>query len=104
MDIAARHPDPAERRRADGFVALLTPVVKAAFTDFGFETAVISQQVFGGHGYIREWGMEQFVRGELRSESLQCSWDLQCSEPCFARRATVLTLLLWESLGLIVNK
>ena len=62
MDIAARHPDPAERRRADGFVALLTPVVKAAFTDFGFETAVISQQVFGGHGYIREWGMEQFVR------------------------------------------
>ena len=38
------------------------PVVKAAFTDFGFETAVASQQVFGGHGYIREWGMEQYVR------------------------------------------
>ncbi len=62
MDIATRHPDAEARKRADGFVALLTPVVKAAFTDFGFETAVISQQVFGGHGYIREWGMEQFVR------------------------------------------
>ncbi|MBB6489322.1 acyl-CoA dehydrogenase C-terminal domain-containing protein [Rhizobium lusitanum] len=62
MDIATRHPDPEARRTADGFVALLTPVVKAAFTDFGFEIAVMSQQVFGGHGYIREWGMEQFVR------------------------------------------
>ncbi|HEX7911508.1 MAG TPA: acyl-CoA dehydrogenase C-terminal domain-containing protein, partial [Paraburkholderia sp.] len=50
------------RVQADGFVALLTPVVKAAFTDFGFEIAVQSQQVFGGHGYIREWGMEQYVR------------------------------------------
>ncbi|VDC29326.1 acyl-CoA dehydrogenase C-terminal domain-containing protein [Pseudogemmobacter humi] len=62
MDIAARHPDPATRREAGGYVALLTPVVKAACTDFGFETAVKSQQVFGGHGYIREWGMEQYVR------------------------------------------
>ena len=62
MDIAARHPDPEARRKADGLVALLTPVVKAAFTDFGFEIAVQSQQVFGGHGYIREWGMEQYVR------------------------------------------
>lgn len=62
MDIADRHPDAEERARAGGFVALLTPVVKAAFTDFGFETAVLSQQVLGGHGYIREWGMEQYVR------------------------------------------
>ena len=62
MDIAARHPDGDARREADALVALITPVVKAAFTDFGFETAVASQQVFGGHGYIREWGMEQYVR------------------------------------------
>lgn len=62
MDIAARHPDEETRMQAEGFVALLTPVVKAAFTDFGFEIAVQSQQVFGGHGYIREWGMEQYVR------------------------------------------
>jgi hypothetical protein len=62
MDMARHHPDPAERSRADALVALLTPVVKAAFTDMGFESAVQAQQVFGGHGYIREWGMEQYVR------------------------------------------
>jgi alkylation response protein AidB-like acyl-CoA dehydrogenase len=62
LDRAHVHPDAAERARADALVALLTPVVKAAFTDFGFESAVRAQQVFGGHGYIREWGMEQYVR------------------------------------------
>ena len=59
---AHAHPDATERAKADALVALLTPVVKAAFTDFGFESAVQAQQVFGGHGYIREWGMEQYVR------------------------------------------
>lgn len=62
LDRAHSHPDAAERAKADALVALLTPVVKAAFTDFGFESAVQAQQVFGGHGYIREWGMEQYVR------------------------------------------
>lgn len=56
------HPDAGERAKADALVALLTPVVKASFTDFGFEAAVQAQQVFGGHGYIREWGVEQYVR------------------------------------------
>lgn len=62
LDIAHAHPDAKARADADAMVALLTPVVKAAFTDFGFESAVQAQQVFGGHGYIREWGMEQYVR------------------------------------------
>ncbi|WP_020178257.1 acyl-CoA dehydrogenase C-terminal domain-containing protein [Methylopila sp. M107] len=62
LDRSDRHPDRAARDHADGFVALLTPVIKSSFTDLGFETAVVSQQVFGGHGYVREWGMEQFVR------------------------------------------
>ncbi|MCZ4341993.1 acyl-CoA dehydrogenase family protein [Sphingomonadaceae bacterium G21617-S1] len=62
LDRAHHHADPGERAKADALVALLTPVVKAAFTDFGFESAVQAQQVFGGHGYIREWGMEQYVR------------------------------------------
>lgn len=43
-------------------VALLTPIAKAFITDKAFETAVLGQQVFGGHGYIREWGQEQYVR------------------------------------------
>jgi alkylation response protein AidB-like acyl-CoA dehydrogenase len=58
MDRAAAGQDPA----AEGLVALLTPVIKAAFTDLGFEAAVLGQQVLGGHGYVREWGMEQLVR------------------------------------------
>ncbi len=62
LDRAHSHPDATERQKADALVALLTPVVKAGFTDFGFESAVQAQQVFGGHGYIREWGMEQYVR------------------------------------------
>jgi alkylation response protein AidB-like acyl-CoA dehydrogenase len=47
---------------AEALVGLLTPVIKAYGTDRGFETAVAMQQVFGGHGYIAEWGMEQIVR------------------------------------------
>ena len=62
LDRAKHHSDAGERAKADAMVALLTPVVKAAFTDFGFESAVQAQQVLGGHGYIREWGMEQYVR------------------------------------------
>jgi len=62
LDLAFRAPDPEVRRRADDLVALLTPVVKAFFTDTGFEVANLGMQVFGGHGYIREHGMEQLVR------------------------------------------
>ncbi|HZD26003.1 MAG TPA: acyl-CoA dehydrogenase C-terminal domain-containing protein, partial [Alphaproteobacteria bacterium] len=62
IDIAAKHPDAQTRAAAQEFAALITPVVKAYFTDAGFENAVQAMQVYGGHGYIREWGMEQFVR------------------------------------------
>jgi hypothetical protein len=62
LDKAAKHPDSAEREASDDFVSLLTPVVKAMFTDNGFAAANIGMQVMGGHGYIREWGMEQLVR------------------------------------------
>ena len=61
-DIAHRSPDPAERQAADDRVGLLTPVVKGVLTDRGFDNCVAAQQVFGGHGYIAEHGMEQFVR------------------------------------------
>ncbi len=62
IDIAHRHPDPAKREEADDLVALLTPVIKAFFTDYGSEACNECLQVLGGHGYITEWGMEQFVR------------------------------------------
>src|ERR1700722_5424769 len=59
----ARHaPDAKTRQTADDRLGLITPVVKGAFTDYGFANAVKEQQELGGHGYIAEWGMEQFVR------------------------------------------
>ncbi|WP_406828452.1 acyl-CoA dehydrogenase C-terminal domain-containing protein [Microbulbifer sp. ARAS458-1] len=51
-----------EKQHAEAMVALLTPVAKAFFTDKGLDCTVLGQQVFGGHGYIREWGQEQLVR------------------------------------------
>ena len=62
LDAQARHPDPEARRAAEDFVGLMTPIVKALMTDFGFENANLGVQVLGGHGYVREQGMEQFVR------------------------------------------
>ncbi len=62
QDEALASPDEAARRVADDRLGLLTPVIKGVFTDMGFANAVKAQQVLGGHGYIAEWGMEQFVR------------------------------------------
>jgi len=61
-DEALESPDPAAKRAADDRIGLLTPVIKGVFTDTGFANAVKAQQVLGGHGYIAESGMEQFVR------------------------------------------
>jgi len=62
VDLMRRSPDEAERLSSEDLLGLLTPVIKGYLTDKGFEAAVLAQQVFGGHGYIREHGMEQFVR------------------------------------------
>ena len=61
-DIAHKAQDDGERENADDLMGLLTPVVKGVLTDLGFANCVNAQQVFGGHGYIEEWGMSQFVR------------------------------------------
>jgi hypothetical protein len=61
-DVALQSDDEKTRQAADDHMGLLTPVIKGVFTDKGFENAVMAQQVFGGHGYIQEHGMEQFVR------------------------------------------
>jgi alkylation response protein AidB-like acyl-CoA dehydrogenase len=62
VDRAERHPDPTERQAADDLVALMTPIIKAFLTDHGFAATNLAMQVFGGHGYIRETGIEQLVR------------------------------------------
>jgi acyl-CoA dehydrogenase len=61
-DIAHRSDDEKACQTADDMLGLMTPVIKGVLTDKGFEHAVMAQQVFGGHGYIEEHGMSQFVR------------------------------------------
>lgn len=58
IDQAHRSQD----KDADGLISLMTPVIKGFLTDKGFEVATAAQQVYGGHGYIEEWGMSQFAR------------------------------------------
>ncbi len=62
LDEAAHAEDAASREAAEDFAALMTPLVKALFTDLGFEMASLGLQVYGGHGYIRDHGVEQYVR------------------------------------------
>jgi hypothetical protein len=61
-DVAHRSSDPKDREAADDHMGLMTPVMKGVMTDVGFSNAVLAQQMYGGHGYIAENGMEQFVR------------------------------------------
>ncbi|MDP9516407.1 acyl-CoA dehydrogenase C-terminal domain-containing protein [Pseudomonas protegens] len=62
LDVAHLSADPAQRQDAEDLLAFLTPICKAFMTETGLEVTNHGMQVFGGHGYIREWGMEQLVR------------------------------------------
>ncbi|MEZ5662168.1 MAG: acyl-CoA dehydrogenase family protein [Burkholderiaceae bacterium] len=62
LDVLRHHPDGGRRASANRWCALVTPVLKAAWTDQAFHGASACLQVFGGHGYVREWGIEQVVR------------------------------------------
>ncbi|MCZ8323811.1 MAG: acyl-CoA dehydrogenase C-terminal domain-containing protein [Sphingomonadaceae bacterium] len=62
VDLSHKAASEEERQKADDLISLLTPVIKGYGTDKGYDVATNMQQVFGGHGYIEEWGMSQFVR------------------------------------------
>ena len=62
VDLTQKHPDPAQRQRADELLSFLTPICKAMLTEMAIECTSHGIQVLGGHGYIREWGLEQFLR------------------------------------------
>jgi alkylation response protein AidB-like acyl-CoA dehydrogenase len=62
VDLTHKAQTAEERELADELIGLMTPVIKGYGTDKGYDIANNMQQVFGGHGYVREWGMEQFVR------------------------------------------
>jgi acyl-CoA dehydrogenase len=61
-DVAHRSEDAKDKQAADDLMGLMTPILKGMLTDVGFDNAVKAQQMFGGHGYVEEWGMSQFVR------------------------------------------
>ncbi|MEM7616825.1 MAG: acyl-CoA dehydrogenase C-terminal domain-containing protein [Pseudomonadota bacterium] len=62
LDIIKHHNDPKVRQDADDYLQLVTPIIKAYYTDMGVECANMALQMYGGHGYIKEWGMEQYLR------------------------------------------
>jgi len=62
VDEVERETDPDKRKRADELLSFVTPITKGVLTEFGVECTYHALQVFGGHGYIAEWGMEQFAR------------------------------------------
>jgi acyl-CoA dehydrogenase len=61
-DVAHRSEDEKDRELSEEMMGLLTPVIKGVLTDKGFDHTVMAQQMYGGHGYIEEWGMSQYVR------------------------------------------
>ena len=93
VDIMRKAQTEEERQAADDLLGLLTPVIKGYLTDKGFEATIAAQQIYGGHGYIREWGMEQFVRdariaqiyegtnGIRRSTSSAANWARTAAAP-----------------------
>lgn len=79
LDIATYGEGDA-KERAEALVSLMTPLAKAFFTDLGFESTVSGQQVFGGHGYIREWGQEQLVRDTRISQIYEGTNGIQAMD------------------------
>lgn len=100
LDAARRDPDAARRVAAERRVALLTPVAKATFTDLGFDAANLCLQVFGGHGYVRDHGVEQLVRDVRISQIQEGANGIQALDLVFRKLApddgAALTALLDE--------
>ncbi|MCT2558776.1 acyl-CoA dehydrogenase C-terminal domain-containing protein [Tsuneonella sp. YG55] len=88
VDLTHKAQTEEERTLADDLLGLLTPVIKGYGTDKGFDTAVQMQQVFGGHGYIAEWGMEQFVRDARIAQIYEGTNGIQAMDLCGRKLAS----------------
>ncbi|WP_375290345.1 acyl-CoA dehydrogenase C-terminal domain-containing protein [Qipengyuania sp.] len=82
VDLSHSAQSEEERKEADQMIGLLTPVIKGYGTDKGYAIATDMQQVFGGHGYIREWGMEQFVRDARIAQIYEGTNGVQAMDLC----------------------
>ena len=81
-DLSHKAQTDEAREEADDLISLLTPVIKGYGTDRGYDMANAMQQVFGGHGYIREWGMEQFVRDSRIAMIYEGTNGIQAMDLC----------------------
>jgi alkylation response protein AidB-like acyl-CoA dehydrogenase len=82
QDLSHAAQSEGDRQMADDLIGLMTPVIKGYGTDKGYEVATNMQQVFGGHGYIREWGMEQFVRDARIAQIYEGTNGVQAMDLC----------------------
>ncbi len=98
LDVAKHHPDDSRRQQAQQWCALATPVLKSAWTDQAFHGGSDCLQVFGGHGYVREWGIEQVVRDSRVAMIYEGTNEIQAQDLLFRKvlpdRGAVLGLVL----------
>lgn len=85
LDVAKHHPDAAQRQQANLWCALVTPVLKASWTDQAFHGGSDCLQVFGGHGYVREWGIEQIVRDSRVAMIYEGTNEIQAQDLLFRK-------------------
>ncbi len=88
VDLTHKAQTEEERAEADAMIGLLTPVIKGYGTDKGYEVATNMQQVFGGHGYIEEWGMSQFVRDARIAQIYEGTNGVQAMDLCGRKLAS----------------
>ncbi|MBX7496051.1 acyl-CoA dehydrogenase C-terminal domain-containing protein [Qipengyuania sp. 6B39] len=88
VDLSHKAQTEEEREEADAMIGLLTPVIKGYGTDKGYEVATNMQQVFGGHGYIEEWGMSQFVRDARIAQIYEGTNGVQAMDLCGRKLAS----------------
>ncbi len=98
LDVAKHHPDDSRRQQAQQWCALATPVLKSGWTDQAFHGGSDCLQVFGGHGYVREWGIEQVVRDSRVAMIYEGTNEIQAQDLLFRKvlpdRGAVLGLVL----------
>ena len=85
LDVARHHPDAGRRRQASQWNALVTPVLKAGWTEQAFHGGSDCLQVFGGHGYVREWGIEQIVRDSRVAMIYEGTNEIQAQDLLFRK-------------------
>ena len=94
VDLSHKAQTEEERQLADDLIGLMTPVIKGYGTDKGYDIANNMQQVYGGHGYVKEWGMEQFVRDSRIAMIYEGTNGVQAMDLCGRKLASAMVAAL----------